>query len=155
MRARPVHLLLAAVAAISTLAFAAQAAEPIGLVKSAEGKALALRDGKSTPLKAGDDLFKNDQLTTDAQGALGLVLRDDTTLSMGPNSKLLLDEFVFEPAADKLGLGIKMGAGTFSVLTGHIAKLSPERTNIRTPVAVIGIRGTRFLVEVQGGDDDE
>ncbi|MBF0267363.1 MAG: FecR domain-containing protein [Alphaproteobacteria bacterium] len=132
----------------------AQAAEPIGLVKSAEGKATAFRDGKSTPLKAGDDLFKNDQLATDGQGALGLVLRDDTTLSLGPNSKLVLDDFVFDPAADKLGLNMRMAKGTFSVLTGQIAKLAPERTSIRTPVATIGIRGTRFLVEVEGGSDE-
>ncbi|MBI5122195.1 MAG: FecR domain-containing protein [Rhodospirillales bacterium] len=151
MRSR---FLLLSAALLLAWSFPLAAAEPIGLVKSTEGKALAQRDGKSLALKAGDDIFKNDQLTTDAQGAMGLVLRDDTTLSMGPNSKLLLDEFIFDPAADKLGLGLKMTKGTFSVLTGHIAKLSPEKTNIRTSVANIGIRGTRFLVEAQGGDDE-
>ncbi|MBF0353911.1 MAG: FecR domain-containing protein [Alphaproteobacteria bacterium] len=134
--------------------FQAQAAEPIGLVKSTQGAATAIREGKSTPLKAGDDLFKNDQIVTDAKGALGLVLRDDTTLSLGPNSKLVLDDFIFDPAADKMGMSLKMARGTFSVLTGQIAKLAPERTNLRTPVATIGIRGTRFLVEAEGGDNE-
>ena len=131
---------------------AAVAAEPVGQVKIVEGSAQVLRGGVPMPLPAGADVFAADEIVTADKSRLGLILRDDTTLSMGPSSRLLVERLEFEPAADKLDQGLALGAGTFSIQTGQIAKLAPARTDIRTPQMSIGIRGTSFLVKVDGNE---
>ncbi|MFC7451933.1 FecR domain-containing protein [Insolitispirillum peregrinum] len=73
-------------------------------------------------------------------------------MALGPSSALTLDEVLFDPAAEKVGMGVRLAQGTFSFLSGQIPKLAPDKTVITTPVATIGIRGTRFLVEVNSND---
>ena len=136
-------------------AFGARAQEvPVvaGQVKTLTGAATLTRAGQSEPITAGMNLLSGDQVATAADASLGVTLRDDTTLSLGPNARLTLDSFVFDPAADKLGLAARLHRGTFAVLTGQIARLAPDRTKITTPSANIGIRGTKFVVKV---DADE
>lgn len=123
-----------------------------GQVKTLTGSATLTRAGQSEPITAGMNLLSGDQVATAADASLGVTLRDDTTLSLGPNARLTLDSFVFDPAADKLGLAARLHRGTFAVLTGQIARLAPDRTKFSTPSANIGIRGTKFVVKV---DADE
>lgn len=122
-----------------------------GQVKSLSGAATLLRAGQSTPVSLGMEVLSGDQLATAADASLGVTLRDDTTLSLGPNARLTLDNFIFDPAADKLGLAARLHRGTLAVLTGQIARLAADRTKFTTPTANIGIRGTKFVVKV----DDE
>lgn len=127
---------------------AASAAELIGHVKNADGSTTVTRDGAPKPLAAGDNLYQGDAISTGKDSTLGVTLRDDTTIALGPSSALTLDEVLFDPAAEKVGMGVRLAQGTFSFLSGQIPKLAPDKTKISTPVATIGIRGTRFLVEV-------
>ena len=133
-------------------ASAALAAEPVGQIKTLEGSAQALRGGATVALAAGAPVYAEDVLLTAAGSRLGLILNDDTTLAMGPDSRLVVERLEFEPAADKLDLGLGLNRGTFSVQTGQIAKLAPSHTDIRTPQMSIGIRGTSFLVKVDGNE---
>lgn len=126
----------------------ALAAEAIGHVKIVTGEVAVERQGAVEALTPGKDLFQGDTLRTGEKATLGIILRDDTTLSLGPASRMVLDELVFDPASGALGMGLTFAKGTFSVVSGQIAKLAPERTIISTPVMTIGIRGTSFLVEV-------
>ncbi len=126
----------------------ALAAESIGHVKVVTGEVSVERNGAVEPLAPGKDLFQGDTLRTSEKSTLGVILRDDTTLSLGPTSRMVLDELVFDPAGGALGMGLTFAKGTFSVVSGQIAKLAPERTTISTPAMSIGIRGTSFLVEV-------
>jgi hypothetical protein len=137
------------VAALSMAAASpALAAESIGHVKVVTGEVSVERNGAVEPLAPGKDLFQGDTLRTSEKSTLGVILRDDTTLSLGPTSRMVLDELVFDPAGGALGMGLTFAKGTFSVVSGQIAKLAPERTTISTPAMSIGIRGTSFLVEV-------
>jgi len=146
---RCVFLMLMALALLTQTAVAA---EPVGQVKTLDGSAQVLRAGVPTALEGGSDVFAADEIVTADKSRLGLILRDDTTLSMGPSSRLVVERLEFEPAADKLSQGLALGAGTFSIQTGQIAKLAPARTDIRTPQMSIGIRGTSFLVKVDGNE---
>lgn len=123
------------------------AEDVVGHVKNISGAAQLVRAGQAQPLQAGSDLHSGDRISTAAQSALGLTLRDDTTISLGANSELVVDEMLFEPAANKLGLGLSMNKGTFALTTGQIAKLAPDSLKIATPAMSIGIRGTTILVE--------
>ncbi|AVM74111.1 FecR family protein [Magnetospirillum gryphiswaldense] len=142
----------ALVVALLLVGPAVTAAEIAGQVKTLEGSAKVVRDGVTLPLLAGADIHAADEIITADKSRLGLILRDDTTLSMGPSSRMVVERLEFEPAADKLEQGLAFTAGTFSVQVGQIAKLAPNRTDIRTPQMTIGIRGTSFLVKVDGND---
>ena len=130
----------------------AGAGDAIGLVKTLSGSATVTRAGASQPLAAGNDVFQDDVLATGANASLGITFRDDTTLSMGPNGRMALDEFAFDPAREDVKMGLRLLKGTFAMVSGQTAKLAPENVRVQTPVMVIGIRGTSFLVEVTGDE---
>ncbi|MGE4280676.1 MAG: FecR domain-containing protein [Magnetospirillum sp.] len=126
---------------------AALAEYNVGHVKNINGEATVIRAGQTQALREGANLQTGDRISTTARSALGLTLRDDTTISLGANSELVVDEMLFEPAANQLGLGLSMNKGTFALTTGQIAKLAPDSLKIATPAMSIGIRGTTILVE--------
>jgi len=121
----------------------------IGVVKTIKGSAYVIRNQQVIPAAIGLKLQVNDTLQTRADSSLGLILRDDSLLSVGPSSQLIIDQFIFTPQEGKLGFLIKMMRGTANYLSGIIAKLSPGTAKFETPVATIGIRGTHFVVKVQ------
>ncbi len=124
--------------------------ETVGSVRKVEGQAFLVRAGQSQPADASQKLLLGDKLVTGADGSVGVLLRDDTSISLGPDSEVSIDEFMFAPVEGKLALGAKVAKGTAAFLTGKIAKLKPEAVRVETPTATIGVRGTRFLVQAQG-----
>jgi len=128
----------------------ARAAETIGSVKNVRGTVSVVRAGETIAARPGLKLVAGDILETGADGALGLVLRDDSLLSLGPSSRVAIERFLFNPAEGKLGLTARILQGTLAYLSGFIGKLAPESTTFVTPVATIGVRGTHFAVRVEG-----
>ncbi len=120
----------------------------VGSIKIVKGAASVQRDGLTIAARVGERLFANDILLTGEDGSLGIIFRDDSVLSMGPETRLIIDKFVFAPAEGKLGMVTKILKGTVAYFSGIIGKLSPESARFETPVASIGIRGTRFAVKV-------
>ena len=80
---------------------------------------------------------------------MGIVLRDDTTLSIGSNSELKMSEFAFEPDEGILGMTLSIAKGTLVYLSGEISKLAPGSAKIETPSGVAAVRGTKLLIEVK------
>lgn len=133
------------------LAWAAQGSAQetvIGSVRNVTGEAFLVRQGQNIPAKPGLQIMLNDILRTGPGGALGVILRDDTVMSLGPDSEFSLDEFAFAPVEDSLSLVGKMTRGTATFLTGKIGQMRPEAVKIKTPNGTIGVRGTQFLVQV-------
>ncbi len=120
-----------------------------GVIKNTKGNASIERDGVSEPAIVGGKIHSGDVLVTGPDGTLGVIFRDDTTLSLGPDTRITIDAFLFSPAEGKLGFVSKMSKGTAAYLSGKINKLKPGATRVETPLAVLGIRGTRFLIEVE------
>ncbi|NVN90902.1 MAG: FecR domain-containing protein [Desulfuromonadales bacterium] len=123
--------------------------QPIGLVKAASGDAAILRDARRVTAKPGNQLFQGDVLSTGATGSLGVILRDDTVLSLGPSSEAHLDQFAFKPAEQKLGMVLKFTRGVISYLSGKVAKLAPGSVRLETPSATLGVRGTYLAVRIE------
>jgi len=121
---------------------------PVGSVKTVDGQAFILREGSSIPAKAGDRVFEKDTLKTAGNASLAVVLRDDALLSLGPESEVVLDEFIFAPAEGKFSMIAKMLKGTAAYLSGLIVKLSPDSARVETPMGNIGFRGTKCLIRV-------
>ena len=123
---------------------------PVGTIKTVAGAATIERAQKVIPAKIGDGIIEGDKLRTGADGSLGTVLRDDSFISIGPNSEIVISQFLFKPAEGKLSVVTRMLKGTAAYLSGIIAKLSPQSVRFETPAASVGIRGTKFLVRVDG-----
>ena len=127
---------------------------PAGYLKTVHGTACVMREGKTIPAVVGDRVFKDDTLRTGPDGSLGITFMDDTVMSMGPGSEVVLNDFEFSPAEGRMSIFTRMLKGTVVYLSGIIAKLSPDTVRFETPVANIGLRGTRFAVKVEGDSQD-
>jgi hypothetical protein len=122
----------------------------IATVRKVSGIATVVRQGQTISAKVGLDIYQNDTLRTGPGGSIGVVFNDDTLLSLGPESMIVIDEFVFAPRQGKFSIAIRMLKGTVAYLSGLISKLSPESAHFETPTASIGIRGTKFVARVEG-----
>ena len=125
----------------------AAAESTIGVVKNSTGDATVVRAGKTLPASGGMKLEAGDALVTGSDGSLGVILRDNSSLSLGPGSRLVLRQFEFSPADGRFGLLARLTRGTMAYVSGLIGKLAPESARFETPTATIGIRGTRFAVK--------
>ena len=124
-------------------------AEAIGQVKDLTGQAFAVRsDGTRVQLSAGDSVFQGDVIETAGGGAINLTFVDDTTFSLGGDARLALDELVYDPATKAGSSSFSMLKGVFVFVSGQIAKTDNTQMTVTTPVATIGIRGTRVAGEV-------
>lgn len=139
---------LALVCAVATPA-AAQERPVAGRIKVSTGSAFIVRDGAQMPAPVGEVLFEADGLRTGADGKVGVTLNDDTRLSLGPNSELKLERFMFTPADSTFGLALKFVKGAATYVSGRIAKLAPGSIRLETPAAIIGVRGTTLAISVQ------
>jgi len=119
----------------------------IGTVRNSAGWATVARGGNVLPATTGTRLHAGDALDTGPDGSLGVILRDDSSLSLGPSSSLVLRDFLFSPSEAKFGLLVRLSRGSMAYLSGLIGKLAPEKVRFETPVATIGIRGTHFVVK--------
>lgn len=119
----------------------------IGVVRNSVGSATVTRGGNVLPASTGTRLHAGDTLSTGPDGSLGILLRDDSSLSLGPSSSFVLREFLFSPAEGKFSLLVRFTKGTMAYLSGLIGKLAPEKARFETPTATIGIRGTHFAVK--------
>lgn len=120
----------------------------IGLVKTVTGEAAIVRDGSRITAVPGAPLFQGDVLRTGSPGTLGVIFRDDTTLSLGAGSEVQVAEFVFEPSASRLAFVLRLTRGVIGYVSGKIARLAPDGARVETPVATLGIRGTRLAAKV-------
>ena len=127
-------------------AFAQQPQSAAGRIKVASGSAFIVRAGALVPAQAGQMVFEADSLKTGADGRLGITLKDDTRVSLGPGSEVRVDRFVYAPAEGRMGLVLKVVRGVMAYVSGRIAKLSPDSIRLETPAAVVGVRGTTLAL---------
>ena len=120
----------------------------IGKTRKGTGEIVVIRGGKEAPLTIGDKIFQKDIIRTGPNSSVGIIFEDNTVLSLGANSEIVIDEYVFAPEKGLLSMIARMVKGTVSYLSGIIGRQSPESVKFITPDATIGIRGTQFLVKV-------
>ncbi|MEO7010477.1 MAG: FecR domain-containing protein [Caldimonas sp.] len=120
----------------------------VGQIKIAKGRVTVDRMGQSLPAPVGMLLEVADVVKTGADGSVGITMRDNSLLSAGPNSILSLDLFEFDPTTSEGRFDAKLQRGTLAVVSGRIAKKTPRAMTVRTPSAILGARGTEFVVSV-------
>jgi len=123
-------------------------ADDIGRVKVAKGQVSIERAGAAVAAGVGTRLQSADVVTTGVDSSVGITMNDDSLLSAGANSRLVLDRFVHDPATNQGRFNVSLNRGTLAVISGRIAKQSPDAMTVRTPAAILGVRGTEFAVQV-------
>ncbi len=147
--------ILVCLAAILYTGPAAAVEAKVGFIKNVSGQAFIKRQAQMIPARANEKLQVSDTLITRADGSMGIILQDNSVLSLGPNSRVVLSQFAFDPAEEKLSFVAKIRRGTIAYLTGLIAKLNRKGVSFETPTAVCGIRGTHFAIKVDAPDEDD
>lgn len=119
-----------------------------GVLKSVRGDVRLLApDGSTRTAKSGDIVAPIDRIETAADSGASVVLRDGTKLVVGPSSRLDLKEFHFDSTTQDGGMLVSLLQGSARMVTGLIGKTHPDAVRVETPTAVIGIRGTDFIVQ--------
>jgi hypothetical protein len=122
-----------------------------GFVKSVRGNVQLLSTaGTPRTASAGDALTAVDRIVTGPDSSAAVVLRDDTTLVVGPSSRLDLKEFHFNATTHEGGVLVSLLRGSMRMITGLIGKTNPDAIRVETQTATIGIRGTDFIVQTDG-----
>jgi hypothetical protein len=124
------------------------AAERIGLVKTYEPVAIAIREGAEVKLGIGSEIFEGDAIVTDSDGAVGIIFTDGAVLTLGPSGKLIVEDFLFKPAEQHVSFLSRIMKGTVVFVSGAIGRISPDAVHFTTPTATLGLRGTKILIEV-------
>lgn len=128
-----IFFLSVAVASLAT------AQEVIGKVKGTRGIVSIIRDGRTKPAFPNDKIYRNDTIITGSNGAIGILLEDNTLISMGPISKVAMNEFKFSPAKNEYEMRLHMMKGTFVYQSGLLGKLAPNAVTLNTPVGPISM----------------
>jgi hypothetical protein len=89
-----------------------------------------------------------DVLVTGADGSVGVTFLDNSLLSLGPSSTLAIDRYAFDSTTHDGQFDASLKRGTLAVVSGRMVKRSPESMRVRTPSAIMGVRGTEFVVKV-------
>ncbi len=132
--------------ALAALFVTPAAAAEIGQIKVSRGQVGVERKGEVLPGKVGLRLESADVIKTGADGSVGITMADNSLLSAGPNSILSLDRFDFDPASNQGKFDAQLKQGSLAVVSGKMAKQSPDAMTVRTPSAILGVRGTEFVL---------
>lgn len=135
-------------AALPAAPIAAAADAHAGILKSVYGDVRVLGpDGASRPAGSGDTVTQIDRIETGADSGASVVLRDGTRMVLGASSRLDFKDFHFDSTTQDGGVFLSLLRGSLRMITGLIGKQRPDAVRVETPTAVIGIRGTDFIVQ--------
>lgn len=128
--------------------------DAVGRLKTINGPVYILRGSEQTAASLDMRIFRNDILLTGKQGSTGIVFNDNSTLSLGPDTKFQLASYEFNALEKKACFVGRIRRGTMVYLSGLIARMNAEATRFETPAAVAGVRGTKLAIKVEGGDNE-
>ena len=119
-------------------------ADKIGIAAAVKNDVTASLAGAAQPLATGNDVFSNQRIRTGTASTAQLLFLDETSVSVAPQSEIVLDRFVYNPNRGAGNVVLTTGRGAFRFVTGA---QNPTNYTIKTPVATIGVRGT--IVEIR------
>jgi hypothetical protein len=161
LNTKRIGLSLSLLSAVSVLALSvspaiAQSGTRAGVASAVRGSVQQIsfrtpQAGVGRDVTGGQEIFLGDRIVTGAGGGLQILLLDGTTFSVGPNSNVVIDEFVYNPANGEGHLSASITRGTLRVISGRLSRQDRDTIRIKLPVATVGIRGTMTMFS--GGPD--
>jgi hypothetical protein len=125
----------------------AQAAD-VGLVKVANGSVTIERGAERLAAAVGTPVQASDVIVTGADGAAGITFSDNSLVSVGPSSVFAIDKYAFDTTTYAGEFQGTLSKGRLAAVSGKMVQQAPESMKIRTPSAIMGVRGTEFVVQV-------
>ncbi len=132
-----------------TLGVSGMAQAEIGRIKRSVGTAAVERGTARFPATIGGTLEQGDVIVTGRDGRVAITFADETRFSAGPNSRIALSEFRFDGTTRKGAFVTKVDRGSLAIVSGQIAHENRDAMKVRTPTSLLGVRGTRFVVNVR------
>ena len=132
---------------IALLAATPSVAE-IARIKRSSGTASVERGTQRLRAAPGVHLLAGDKLVTGKDGRMSLTFVDNTRFAVGPNSRVSVSEFKYDRTRQKGSFVTQVDRGSLAVVSGKIAKANRDAMKVRTPNTLLGVRGTKFIVEV-------
>lgn len=121
----------------------------IGTIKTLQGKATIQESSNKIDAKLNGKLYEGYLIETGKGSSIGLLFIDGTQLSIGQNSQVIINRYLFSPKKKIYAFDVEISKGDAIYSSGKMGALSPESIKVQTPQATIGVRGTKFLVEVE------
>lgn len=121
----------------------------VGIVKKLEGTVEVKRGKTVMLLKKGSRLKNGDIILTKAKSSIGITFDDGSRLSLGAKAIFVITKFIVKPSKKKYDVDLKLKKGKAVFSSGKVGKLAPQSVKFRIPEGIIGIRGTKFAVEVK------
>ena len=138
---------------LASIVAAALAAQPawaeIGRIKSHVGAVSIQRGGTTIAARPGLPLEQGDVLVTGKTGRIGIAFLDNTRMAIGPGSKVTLTQFAYDRSRQTGSFLTSVKRGSLGVVSGNIAKSRRDAMRVETPRSMLGVRGTKFVVEVK------
>jgi hypothetical protein len=134
---------LGLVALLTSPAFA-----EIARIKQSSGSAFVERNAQRLRPAPGLQLLAGDRLVTGKDGRMSLTFIDNTRFAVGPNSRIAVTQFQYDRTRQKGSFVTQVDRGSLAVVSGRIAKSDRDAMKVRTPNTLLGVRGTKFIVEV-------
>ena len=131
------------------LIFSLNSYAEIGEISELRGNGEVLRKDQSDKLLAETALgiFSYDDVRT-GNGRIGITFLDSTIVRLTEHSKIIIDEYIYDPDPSKSKMALKMASGTARFITGALGKIDKQNIKIRTPSATVAVRGTDFTTTV-------
>ena len=134
---------------VAALGFAGTTmAADIGLIKVAKGSVQIQRGAAKIPAAVGTGLQTADVVVTGADGSAGITFTDNSLVSVGPNTVFAIEKYQFDTTTHAGEFQGNLRQGRLAAVSGKMVKQSPDSMKIRTPSAIMGVRGTEFVVQV-------
>jgi hypothetical protein len=131
-----------------TLLFSTNSYASIGKVTEERGSAEIVRSKSKVDAKMNVGVEAMDSIQT-ARGVIGITFEDDTKVRVTEHSRLVIDDFVYDPKSKGAGkLAMRVALGTVRYASGGVAKENSKNVNIKTPTATVAVRGTAFTMTV-------
>ena len=141
-------LVLIGALATSPLAIAQDSS---GMVVASRGEVIAMSNGGSRELKQGDFVYVNDEIMTSNRSFAVLQFTDGAKVTVRPDSTMIIEQYLYA-GNDSDEATLNLVEGGLRVITGAMAKTNPENYKVRTPVALMGVRGTEFSIMLCGDE---
>ncbi|MGZ5049236.1 MAG: FecR family protein [Usitatibacter sp.] len=137
----------AIMAAVLAAAIPAMAAD-VGQIKVSRGNVQIQRGAEKLTGSVGSGVQASDVVVTGADGYAGITFTDNSLVSVGPGSVFAIDKYAFDTTTHQGEFEGNLRQGRLAAISGKMVKQSPESMKIRTPSAIMGVRGTEFVVQV-------
>jgi hypothetical protein len=125
-----------------------QADTTAGVIKKKVGSVEIVRGGARLPVEVGTRLQAGDVIKTSQNSGVGVMLKDETRMSLGANGQLALEKFSFDANTYAGSLLVNVNKGKFAMISGLISKNNPTAAQVTTPTSTATLRGSSFAVEV-------